>query len=344
MDLIAHLLLAVIEFFVINWLGKHSISSGYYQITFVQNYEDAPLFNLVFRVLAPSVYLVLCSALLYQVGGDSMVLNIWRVTPLYFAFRWSFNISLGRARLLVWPNQFAIAAIASALSVVVYREFLSARELVVPSARGLVDELWIVVILFLYQTFRNVSPFGSTDALRSRRTLYLRAAYKSAREKYHATISGESRHRYTELLAYSVLIYESFNRPRLYQLIERHVFFPLGFASSLGPMQVRTAEAMSDADLVAIGVRKLQRDFDASADIQQLSEAIATNPESTRVVDEESESTGGRSSAEPITYWRMRRALEDTLKKYNIRSDYPDQVLGIFDELHTLYYRDLPLG
>ena len=28
-------LLSILEFFLINWLGRHSITSGYYQISFV---------------------------------------------------------------------------------------------------------------------------------------------------------------------------------------------------------------------------------------------------------------------------------------------------------------------
>jgi hypothetical protein len=114
-----HLLLACIEFFLINWLGRHSISSGYYQISFIQSYEEAPLFNVVFRVLAPTVFLVVTAALWYLVGLDSVVEQYWRVTLFYFLIRLCFNLTMGRAKLLRWSNQLVVAVIACALSYVV---------------------------------------------------------------------------------------------------------------------------------------------------------------------------------------------------------------------------------
>lgn len=343
----AHVLLAVLEFFLINWLGKHSISSGYYQITFVQDYEDAPLFNLVFRVLAPTVFLVLVTTGLYLAGADAWVVNIWLVTVYYFAVRWGYNLLMGRGKLLVWPNQIAIAAIATLTSRVVYTEFLTDRAAVVPSARALVDELWIIVILFLYQTFRNVSPFGSRHALATRRSQYLLGRYKDARRKYHQHIASASQSREVELLAYSVLLYESFNRPFVHRLIERYLLFPLGYAKSLGPMQVRTAESLPDGLLVEAGVRKLQRDFEDS-----VREEIAEDPRTASMLARRSNDDGIELPFEPtddwshlradeIGYWSRRSALDRTLRKYNIRSDYPSQVMGIFDELQSTFYPDL---
>ena len=85
MLIVGQCLLAIVEFLVINWQGKYSISSGYYQISFVRNVEEAPLFNKIFRILAPTVFLVLVVAGLYSIGLDGYVRgrrgNPFRVAP-----------------------------------------------------------------------------------------------------------------------------------------------------------------------------------------------------------------------------------------------------------------------
>ena len=54
------------------------------------------------------------------------------------------------------------------------------------------------------------------------------------------------------------MTYESFNRPPIYQFIERHVFRPFGTAESIGPMQLPTKALLSDEESIAEAVRKLK--------------------------------------------------------------------------------------
>ncbi len=55
--LLAHVLLAALLFMIVNWIGRHSIASGYHQLTLFAKVDEAPAFNFVFRVLAPTVFL-----------------------------------------------------------------------------------------------------------------------------------------------------------------------------------------------------------------------------------------------------------------------------------------------
>lgn len=342
----SHVLLGLLEFFLINWLGRHSVSSGYYQISFIQSFEEAPLFNIVFRVLAPSVFLVLTAAAWYALGADEIVIGYWRVTLYYFGARWIFNLAMGRGALLRWGNQAVIAALAIGLSYVVDRSFLVDRVAVLPSARALVDELWIVVIIFLYHTYRQVSTEQSEDQISRRRTQYIKGRYRKLRKRFHEVVEAASPSRTVEALAYSVMIYETFNRPTPFQLIERYLLFPLRLAKSLGPMQVRTDSALSDADLVGIGIRKLDRDLEAS-----VREEARESPHASIRARRDNEDgielpfkkgdDWDHLKYDEIGPYAQHGALKRTLAKYNVRSDYPEQVLGILGVLREELYRDL---
>jgi hypothetical protein len=65
-----------------------------------------------------------------------------------------------------------------------------------------------------------------------------------------------------ELVAYAILIYETFNRPRVAQLIER-IIFPWG-SHTLGPMQVRTTTRISNWESVVRGTQHLRAAFETT--------------------------------------------------------------------------------
>ena len=62
---ITHLGLAVALFYLINWVGKHSYSIGYVEISLFIKDEDSPAVNFLIRVLSPIVYLIIVASIFY---------------------------------------------------------------------------------------------------------------------------------------------------------------------------------------------------------------------------------------------------------------------------------------
>jgi len=342
-----HILLAISEFFLVNWMGKHTLSSGYYQISFIQTVEDSPLFNVVFRILAPTVFLVITAAVWYALGLDAVIRQYWHVTVLYFAVRWGFNLLMGRSKLLNWGKQVVIAGFAIALSVLVSEQLLVHREAVLPSSRGLTDELWIVVIGFIYVTVNRVSwpHLGTSGA--ERKNQYLRSRYLDFRRRFGAVIVGVASSKACEALSYAVMIYESFNRPRVYQLIENWILFPVGMARTLGPMQVSSPSRLPQAELVRLGVERVNEALSgAFARMREDSPGALTvhlrrDPNAgyeTPLTEDIDLSTIRFEDVGPYYQTEIVRGAVTT---YNIRSDYPDEVAGIFEFIRETFYPDL---
>lgn len=53
--------------------------------------EEAPALNFLIRVLAPIVYIIIVSSILYYFGLDKYVWNIYLVNIYYIIFRLLFN-------------------------------------------------------------------------------------------------------------------------------------------------------------------------------------------------------------------------------------------------------------
>ena len=317
---VVHVLLAGLLFFLVNWVGGHSISSGYHQISLFEKVEDAPAFNVLFRVIAPLVFMILTAAIWYTFGLDDFVRNYYTITIYYFLLRWLFNVLVGRALLIHWWRQLALALVTVMLSVGVYRAVLTSRTLLLPDPKQLRDQLWIIVILFLYHVVNRVSPIGGHDYV-ARRAAYVRAKYKAFRARFGDIVTAETQEQPLEVLAYAVLMYESFNRPPIYQFIESYILYPMGLSRTFGPMQFRSTTRLSADESVTLGIRKLKRDFAAS---------------NVEVYGPEVES-GGTSG----NWWDRKKVIDMTARKYNIRSDYAHKVSGLFDQIADRYYPDL---
>jgi hypothetical protein len=334
-----YILLASLEFFFINWMGRLSISSGYYQITFIQRVEDAPLFNVVFRILAPTVFLVLIATLFYAIGFEGDLGQFWIVTVYYFALRWSYNLMMGRNALLNWPKQIITATLGIGLSYLAAKYILVYREALLPSGRGLTDQLWIVIIGFIYVSATRVAWPGIGSSAEERRAKYLRHQFDLAHRRFGHVIASAASSRAAEALSYAVLLYESFNRPPLYQAIERNLLFPAGLAQSLGPMQVPTQLALEDSDLVRLGVEKMNAAFESG-----LTDFLAASEDARRSAAHGADDNDLLGL--PPVFARLQTYYQDEVihraaSQYNARSDYPREVAGIFAFLRSDHFSEL---
>ena len=79
---------------------------------------------------------------------------------------------IGRGRLLNWSVQFGVAAITCGVAYFVDRHFIATRRNLLPDPSTLGNELWLLVIIFLYQA-ANQLQFSQTATIK-RKDAYLR--------------------------------------------------------------------------------------------------------------------------------------------------------------------------
>jgi hypothetical protein len=320
--------LAIVLFFVVNWLGSHAVRAGYLQLSLFSKADEAPVFNFLFRVLAPVIYLFIVASVLYTLELDAWVIDLYRVTIYYVVFRWLFNVATERARLMNWLNQAAIAAFTIGLSYFAYDRIIRYRTNILPDLGTVANELWLAIALFLYTTINGIKvmPF----AAERRRKAYIRHRINQFRGWFGDIIEAEAGSRNLEALAYSVLIYETFNRPTITRVLESRVLFPLGIGKTLGVMQVRTDKRISDEESVERGVKQLRRDFERA-----YSKALPRYRAQYLFAAPESE------TSEYAQYAARDAAEQMALRKYNIRSDYASEVMQVKDIIVSEFYPDL---
>jgi hypothetical protein len=251
----AHLILGIVLFFIINWIGKHSYSIGYIEISIFVKTEEAPALNFLIRVLSPIVYLIIISAILYYFGLDRFVINIYLVNIYYVIFRLLFNLLTNRGRLLNWYRQFIYWAAIIIISYLAYIKLICVKSNILPDFTTLANELWIIILIFIFQVTNNIRL--SKTATEKRKFNYIKSRYFNLKNLYDSIIKESTKNQILEALIYAIMIYEDFNRPKIVRFIENILFRISKKPRTLGIMQVKTDKFISDKESVMLGVNKV---------------------------------------------------------------------------------------
>lgn len=306
-----HFLLAIGLFFLTNWIGKHSYSIGYVAISLFTRDDNAPAFNYVIRVFTPIVYLIISSALFYHFGLDRFVINFYLISLYYITIRVLVNILQERVRLINWPRQLVYYASIIFLSWAVYKKFISVKANILPDFNNVANELWIIIILFIYQITNNLDI--SSDSAEKRRENYLSIKYIEFKKLYGSIIDKQLNNDVLKSVAYAILIYENFNRSTMVRQLENAHFLLTRKLHSLGVMQFPTSQYINDRQSVVRGVRKIRKSYKKIRD---------------------------NYKPEKHTYFSEEMIYSQIISKYNGGVAYKTEVSTLVETILSKYYKN----
>lgn len=307
---IIHAVLAILLFFLVNWLGRYSKPLGYMQMSVSAKEDTAPFFNYLFKVLAPVVYIVLLSAIFEKMGIREFNVNIYMIVIEYWAFRFLYVTILGHLMLLDWTIQifYWISSIGLA---VWFQSMVDKVDTILLDSKNLVDELWLLIIVFLYSII-NKMKFAE-DATERRKKNYITYNYKKFDSRFGSIVRKYSKNDLVEVIAFSIMIYESFNRPQIARRIERFVFRNSPDRHSFGIMQVMSDKVLTDEESIKLGIEKI---------VESLSD-----------YKEDTQYCNCNIYISSVVYHIAR--------EYNVGNDYGDEVRNVFEVIRDTFYHTI---
>lgn len=179
--------------------------------------ENSVGFNAIFRIAFAPIVIVCVSILLYYAHLDFLVKNIWTVAVWYFVLQALLIVLLGRWRLLNRFQFFLYHAISIFLSLYLYQTLIvNGLTYLLPDEAHLRTEIWLVIVAFLYGIFRSIPQNEQTFS--RRKHAYIQAREKAFEKRYANELASYDKLMQEILL--SIMIYESFNRPRIVRAFE----------------------------------------------------------------------------------------------------------------------------
>ncbi len=234
---ITHIIAAILLFFIINRIGSHSISAGYMQLSIIAKEENALAFNFLYKTISPIVFLVLFIATVQSIGCPELTQNSYLIVIYYWIIRTIIIIVWERRILTNWTRHIVYMIISISISIWVY-SLSEEMEKILPDPRELLDQLWILIIIFIYSVINKLER--SYESKLKKEHNYINYQYKKFKAEYGDLISEKCSNEFYEAATYSIMIYENFNRPPFVRLIEYLHFYITKKPHTLGIMQVHT--------------------------------------------------------------------------------------------------------
>ncbi len=278
--------------------------------------DNAPAFNFLFRTLFPVVFVVIISSIFYLTGLEEFNLNIYLVVVYYFLIRFIFILSIGQRLLLNWPLQFAYLVVSIPISYFIYDSFITKKEYLFPDISTLGNELWLLIIVFIYHTLNNISL--SEEKSKLRKSNYVKKHYLKFKEKFGSVISEKINDPKIESLLYAIMIYENFNRPKIIRIIES-IAFKLGKARTLGIMQITTTVFINDKKSVELAIEKILKDHELAQQNTNYNKEIA----------------------QEVEYLENYEIRQKVLKAYNTGQNYHSEISQIQGKIIEEFYSEI---
>lgn len=306
--IILQVIFGISLFFIINWIGKHSFSIGYREINLFVSNEDAPALNFLIRVLSPIVYILILAALLYSFQLDKFVVNFYLVNIYYIIFRLLFNLVTERGILMNWFKQIIYWISIATISILVYNKIIRYKHNLLPDFTSMANEIWIIVLVFIFQLLNSLQL--SNEGAERRRNAYLVKKYKYFKAEYGRTIKNNTKNEAIEIIAYAILIYEDFNRPKVARWLEYAAFYFTNKLYSLGVMQFPTRVLINDKESVDLGTKKLRETYEKAIESGE------------------------------ANFKQHYEFKSEIISKYNGGSKYYSAITGLTDEIKAKFYQN----
>ncbi|MCB9202347.1 MAG: hypothetical protein H6604_04770 [Flavobacteriales bacterium] len=253
--------LGIILFFIINWIGKNSFSIGYMQMSLFYKEEEAPAYNYLLRVFAPIVFLIIVSTILYKFGLDYLTENIYLVSVYYVLFRVFFNLFINNRFLLINWKRVLFNSLSIILgSYLVYEYLIKHKINIIPDFNTISNELWIIIIIFIYQILNKIQ-FSKEGSIQ-RKNKYLNNRFIKFKNLYEDIIVEKVKYPELKNLIYSIMIFEDFNRPKVIRQLERLSNKITKEPHTIGIMQIKSHDNITDYESVELAIDKLNNSYE----------------------------------------------------------------------------------
>ena len=308
-------IVALIMFFVTNWLGGHTpVDRGYVTLSLIAADDTMPAFNFVFKTLTPLVQYILFIALCQIVTPLAFLLaNSYMIIVYYWLYRGLYYILRGAFHLANWPIFLLYMIVSVGIAIWIYG-FVESVDSILPDKEALRDQLWILIAIFVYQVVNGlqINRTGTED----RKHRYALSKYHEFAKKYSEVVDANCEYEVDADLLYAIMIVENYNRPPLVRMVENLKFRLSHKRMSLGIMQVKTDKMIDDKESIrqAAGIiSKLRQEY-----------------------------IGNRNEEEVGALGRLGSYIHTLAEKYNGGNwEYAREVREIFETINSMHIKDV---
>lgn len=225
-------------------------------LTILLNHYQNETNNKINKLIIPSVYIIVISALVPTVKENIFLIVIFEI------FIRNFYISnIINRQNETGPIAFIIESILSiGLSLFVYNYFIGQVDSVIPNPEDIKSFVWFLIILYIVylysiSTKNKVKKEKATiTRIRTEKTIMQYAKFKN---KYASVVN--SKNNLVNNLVYAIMIYQDYKTPKLYRNINAYIGAVTKKETKYGIMQTSSYNRLSDEESIRITIDTLEK-------------------------------------------------------------------------------------
>lgn len=225
-------------------------------LTILLNHYQNETNNKINKLIIPSVYIIVISALVPTVKENIFLIVIFEI------FIRNFYISnIINRQNETGPIAFIIESILSiGLSLFVYNYFIGQVDTVIPNPEDIKSFVWFLIILYIVylysiSTKNKVKKEKATiTRIRTEKTIMQYAKFKN---KYASVVN--SKNNLVNNLVYAIMIYQDYKTPKLYRNINAYIGAVTKKETKYGIMQTSSYNRLSDEESIRITIDTLEK-------------------------------------------------------------------------------------
>lgn len=210
------------------------------------------------KILIPVVYIIILSALCTEIKSNIYLIVIFEV----FLHNFYTNHIINKEILVNKKEYFINSIISILLSVFIYDYFISKVDSVIPQAEEFRPLLWFLIIIFLYNLFKN--NFVKVEKLKKnnfidRKREYVVITYAKLKNKYYRIV--KSKNILVNRVIYAIMIYENYKNPVLVRRFTNIINRFINKESKYGIMQVESEKEVDDEKSIKLVLAKMDKSY-----------------------------------------------------------------------------------
>jgi len=249
---------------VIGFFGSNTRKFGYTNFSDIE--QNGILgYNLVYRILAPSVYITFLAVLLHSIHITLLLTNIWFIAVWYVILSFFISVTFGKFALVNKGYYFFTQILAVTVAYLLYVVSLNkGLEFILPDSSNFRTELWVIFIIFFYTVITNYQQ--DSEKYYEKKKRYVKSRYNFFHKKYQHLLEEQfSKNVFLENLLFSIMILEDLNRNKIMRFFERNFHF-LGFVKTTGIMQVSSSQKLTDEESIKFAQNKIGQSYQENKD------------------------------------------------------------------------------
>lgn len=260
------IVLAIATQHIVAWAGSvlHEVGnteSGYAVFTFRDDRNMPMTTNIIMNICIPNVFMVF----IYMISKEGSFKTIEEFLIIYVVAFYIYRmilicVILRRKEMYSIRYEWSMAIVGICVAWVLNNGFFTSVENVFISVEELREELWIAIMVVLYQFLKQLLNKRVTqDSVLKKGQIsrYIINKFNKFYVHYNHLMDINAKNSDMYIFLYALMIFEDYNRGPIHRFFER-IKVRLGYSATVGIMQIKSDKPLSDEESIIECIKWLE--------------------------------------------------------------------------------------